>query len=376
VIKLLIVDDSALVRKLLTRIFGEQPDFEIRQARDGVEALGMLAEYAPDVITLDVHMPRMDGLTCLDRIMIEHPCPVVMVSGLMADAADATLEALHLGAVDFIAKPGGPISMNIHEIAPLLVEKVRAAAGARLRSSLRLKERVRHRVGGAVSRPRRQPAVAVPFIGPTRATDALTGDGLILIGVSTGGPPALETLLAALPATFAWPILIAQHMPASFTGPLAKRLNGLCALSVSEVTQETPLAPGHVYIGRGDADLIVSRRGIVSRRAIVSRHGGGLIATVAPSSPDYPWHPSADRLVRSAMEHVAASQIVGVLLTGMGSDGVAAMTDLHAQGGRTIAEARETAVVWGMPGELVAAKRADWIVPLPAIADCLQRLVP
>jgi two-component system chemotaxis response regulator CheB len=210
----------------------------------------------------------------------------------------------------------------------------------------------------------------VPFIGPTRATDALTGDGLILIGVSTGGPPALETLLAALPATFAWPILIAQHMPASFTGPLAKRLNGLCALSVSEVTQETPLAPGHVYIGRGDADLIVSRR------AIVSRHGGGLIATVAPSSPDYPWHPSADRLVRSAMEHVAASQIVGVLLTGMGSDGVAAMTDLHAQGGRTIAEARETAVVWGMPGELVAAKRADWIVPLPAIADCLQRLVP
>jgi two-component system chemotaxis response regulator CheB len=203
-----------------------------------------------------------------------------------------------------------------------------------------------------------------PFVGPNRATDALTGDGLVLIGVSTGGPPALEILLTRLPAGFPWPILIAQHMPESFTGPLANRLNGLSALTVSEVRQTVPLSPGRVYVGRGDTDLIVTRR------------RGRLVAMAAPSNPEYPWHPSADRLVRSAMDHLPASQIIGVLLTGMGSDGALAMADLHAHGGRTIAEAEETAVVWGMPGELVAAKRADWIVPLPAIADCLQRLMP
>ncbi|HEX3992135.1 MAG TPA: chemotaxis-specific protein-glutamate methyltransferase CheB, partial [Acetobacteraceae bacterium] len=339
-IKLLIVDDSALVRKLLTGIFGEQADFEVRQARDGIEALAMLGDYAPDVVTLDVHMPRMDGLTCLDRIMIEHPCPVVMVSTLTAEAADATLEALHLGAVDFIAKPAGPISMDIHEIAPMLVEKVRAAAGARLRPSLRLRERVRHRVGSVAPRPRRSALSVAPFSGPNRATDVLAGDGLVLIGVSTGGPPALETLLTRLHADFPWPILIAQHMPASFTGPLAKRLDGLSALTVTEVRQTATLNPGHVYIGRGDADLIVTTR------------RGRLVAMAAPSNPEFPWHPSADRLVRSAMDHLPASQIIGVLLTGMGSDGAAAMADLHAHGGRTIAEAEETAVVWGMPGEL------------------------
>lgn len=370
-IKLLIVDDSALVRKLLTTIFSEQPDFEVRQARDGVEALGMIGSYAPDVITLDVHMPRMDGLTCLNRIMIEHPCPVVMVSSLTAEAADATLEALHLGAVDFIAKPAGAISMEIHALAPLLVDKVRGAAGAKLRPSLRLRERVRHRVGTVVPQPDR-PGINVVLradhpgmaAGPGRALSAVTGDGLVLIGVSTGGPPALETLLTRLPANFPWPILIAQHMPASFTGPLAKRLDGLCALTVTEVRKSTQLSPGHAYIGRGDADLIVTRRG--SRVA----------AMAAPASPQFPWHPSADRLVRSAMEHVPAGQIIGVLLTGMGSDGAAAMAELHIRGGKTIAEAKETAVVWGMPGELVAANHADWVVPLPDIADCLQRLIP
>jgi len=153
-------------------------------------------------------------------------------------------------------------------------------------------------------------------------------------------------------------------MPASFTGPLATRLDGLSALTVTEVRQTAPLSAGHAYIGRGDSDLIVTRR------------RGRLVAMAAPSNPEYPWHPSADRLVRSAMALLPASQIIGVLLTGMGSDGAMAMADLHANGGRTIAEAEETAVVWGMPGELVAAKRADWIIPLPAIADCLQRLMP
>jgi two-component system chemotaxis response regulator CheB len=361
VIRLLIVDDSALMRKLLGEIFSGQPDFEFRSARDGAEALAMLATYNPNVITLDINMPWMDGLTCLDRIMIEHPCPVVMVSSLTGEGADATLEAFNLGAVDFVAKPSGAISLGIHEIAPDLVEKVRAAASAKPRLSLRLKERVRHRVGYQVARPRRRPREGGPFEGPA---EALSGEGLVLVGTSTGGPPALEVLLTALPAGFPWPVIVAQHMPASFTGALARRLNGLCALEVSEVVRPTVLSPGCVYIGKGDADIIVTRR------------AQGLMAMPAPSAVDYPWHPSADRLVRSAMNHLAASQLIGVLMTGMGSDGAAAMTELHSLGGKTIAEAQETAVVWGMPGELAMANGADWIVPLPAIADCLLRLMP
>ena len=200
-IKLLIVDDSALARKLLAEVFGAQSDFDIRLARDGKEALATLDTWQPDVITLDINMPAMDGLTCLDRIMVEHPCPVVMVSSLTADGADATLEALHLGAVDFIAKPRGAMSLGVHDIAAAMVEKVRCAVGAKPRNSLRLRERVRHRLGQSARR--------------SAAKNAVAGDGLVLVGTSTGGPPALEALLSALPAAFPWPVLVAQHMPAA-----------------------------------------------------------------------------------------------------------------------------------------------------------------
>jgi two-component system chemotaxis response regulator CheB len=374
VIKLLVVDDSALMRKLLGGIFGEHRDFEVRFARDGVEALDQLLDYAPDVITLDIHMPQMDGLACLDRIMLERPCPVVMVSSLTVDGANATLDALDLGAVDFIAKPDGAISLAIDDMAQHLVAKVRAAAGAKLRRSLRLRERVRHRTAAAAGgsgRPSTMPRRSGPSLRrrTERSTDPIAGeplhgDGLVLVGASTGGPPALDTLLSALSETFPWPILVAQHMPASFTGSLAARLDGICALAVVEVLKPTVLQRGFVYIGRGDADLIVSRR------------AAGLIAMTAPPRADYPWHPSTDRLVRSAMDHLPASQLVGVLMTGMGSDGAQAMTLLRAEGGKTIAEAEETAVVWGMPGELVKANGADWVLPLPAIAGRLQRLLP
>jgi two-component system chemotaxis response regulator CheB len=360
VIKVLVVDDSALVRKLLARVFAAEDDFEVQVARDGVEALEMLNSFRPDVVTLDIHMPQMDGLACLDHIMIERPSPVVMVSTQTAEGADTTLEALRLGAVDFIAKPSAAVSLRIDDLAPELVAKVRAAAGAKLRSSARLKERVRHRIGGGTALPRLQ---AGTERAATPALQAATGDGLVLIGASTGGPPALEALLTALPADFPWPILVAQHMPASFTGALARRLDRICALTVIEVLGPTPLQPGCVHIGRGDADLIVSRR------------RGGLTALAAPPL-DYPWHPSADRLVRTAMEQVPAGQLIGVLMTGMGDDGAAAMTQLHAQGGRTIAEAAESAVVWGMPGELVKAGGADAVLPLHRIADQLLKMVP
>ena len=354
VIKVLVVDDSALVRKLIGQVFSTQSDFEVSFARNGLEALAAMPVFRPNVVTLDVHMPGMDGLACLDRIMVEHPCPVLMVSSMTADGADATLEALRLGAIDFIAKPTGAVSLRINELAPELITKVRAAAEAKLRTSLRLRERVRHRMGGA-PRPR--------VTGPSRKV-AAKGDGLVLIGTSTGGPPALEQLLSALPASFPWPILIAQHMPASFTGQLARRLDRICSLTIQEVSGPVPLEPGFAFIGRGDADLIVSRR------------GAGLVAMAAPSQVGYPWHPSTDRLVRTALNYLAPSQLVGVLMTGMGNDGAEAMALLHAQGGRIIAESEETAVVWGMPGELVKLGGADYVVPLPDIAENLLKMVP
>jgi two-component system chemotaxis response regulator CheB len=355
VIKILVVDDSALVRKLIGKVFATQSDFDVQFARNGREALDAIALARPDVITLDVHMPEMDGLTCLDRIMIENPCPVVMVSSATAAGAKDTLAALELGAVDFVAKPTGAVSLRIDEMAQPLVEKVRAAAGAKLKNSLRLRERVRHRIG---ERPGAAPRVSAKKIKPITR-----GQGLVLVGTSTGGPVALETLLTGLPGTFPWPIVVAQHMPATFTGPFARRLDGLCSLAVREVREPVSLTPGHVYIGRGDADIIVSRR------------GGELLAMSAPAQPDYPWHPSTDRLVRSALNHMAANQLVCVLMTGMGNDGAEAMALVHMQGGSTIAEAEETAVVWGMPGELVRAAGADFIVPLPKIAAQLMRLV-
>jgi two-component system chemotaxis response regulator CheB len=354
--KILVVDDSALVRKLLGQIFSTQDDFQVAFARNAREALNSIAAAIPDVVTLDVHMPDMDGLQCLDRIMIEHPCPVIMVSSMTADGADATLEALRLGAIDFVAKPTGAVSLKMDALAPELISKVRQAAGAKLRSSLRLRERIRHKSSGSRSTLPRTPA--------STDVQAAAGEGLVLVGASTGGPPALEALLVPLPSTFPWPIVVTQHMPATFTGSLARRLDRLCRLTVTEVVAATALEPGHAYIGRGDADIIVSKR------------KGALVALPAPAEVGYPWHPSTDRLVRSALNHVDAGQLVGILMTGMGNDGAQAMADLNAKGGRTIAEAEETAVVWGMPGELVKACGADFVLPLPDIAAQLRKLVP
>ncbi|MDY6948943.1 MAG: chemotaxis response regulator protein-glutamate methylesterase [Pseudomonadota bacterium] len=359
-IKVLIVDDSALVRKLFSRVLSEEPGFEVAIARDGVEALDKLESVQPDVITLDVNMPQMNGLECLDRIMVQRPCPVVMVSSVTEAGADAALTALRLGAVDFVAKPTGAVSLHMDSFAPTFLEKIRAAASAKLPASRRLRERVQLRSAGM--RPARARSVAVEDV--EAEAEAATGSGLVLVGTSTGGPPALETLLAALPQTFPWPILVAQHMPAGFTATFAKRLDGICALNVVEAAKPMQLQPGCVYIGRGDADIVVSRR------------PAGLVVMAAPGKSNYPWHPSTDRLVRSAMEYLPAGQLIGILMTGMGNDGAGAMTQLRAKGGRTIAEAEETAVVWGMPGELVKAGGADWVLPLPRIADRLRKLVP
>jgi two-component system, chemotaxis family, protein-glutamate methylesterase/glutaminase len=356
-IKVLVIDDSALVRKLLGRVLAEVTDFEVYFARSGLEGLEQLRAVHPDVVTLDIHMPGMDGLACLDRIMVEHPCPVLMVSSLTREGAEATLDALRLGAVDFALKPEGAVSMQMDVFGPMFVAKVRAAAGVKPRASLRLRERVQHRIGGNSSGSSRA-------VGMYEALVRASGAGLVLVGTSTGGPPALEALLGALPSTFPWPIVIAQHMPASFTGALARRLDGICAVGVHEVAHPTSLEPGHAYIGRGDGDVIVSKV------------AGDLVASPAPADPARPWHPSADRLVESAMAHVSPERLIGVLMTGMGNDGAASLSRLRALGGRTIAEAEETAVVWGMPGQLAESGGATWVLPLPRIADHLRKIAP
>jgi two-component system chemotaxis response regulator CheB len=356
VIRLLVVEDSALMRKLLGGIFSTEMGFDVQFARNGVEALKTIKVFRPDVVTLDIHMPGMDGLECLDRIMLEYPCPVVMVSSLTEEGAEETLRALEIGAVDFVAKPGGAISLGIDDLAPLLIEKVSLAATVRIRRSRRLAERVRL----ATSPVTHSKPTGVVSFGNTLAKKAKSARGIVLVGASTGGPPALDAVLTNLPAEFDWPVVVAQHMPASFTGPLARRLDKICPMKVTEVTRQTNLEPGNIYVAKGDADIIVSFR------------GGSLVVMAAPADENFPWHPSVDRLVQSAMRHVPATDLVGVLMTGMGNDGATAMTELHVAGGHTIAEAEETAVVWGMPGELVRMNGATEIKRLDQIGQSIK----
>lgn len=359
-IRLLIVDDSALMRRLLSEIFEDETEFSVVAARDGIEALALIDKDKPDVVILDIHMPRMDGLTCLDRIMVENPCPVIMFSSLARDGAAETLAALALGAVDFVEKPTGAISLKLGEFAPHLIDKVRTASVARVRLSHRLTERIRSKTAPAAAfaadtkrvSTARQPMD--PPVYPSRQADT-DSQRLVLVGSSTGGPPALDALLEPLPDSFPWPIVIAQHMPARFTSALADRLDRLCALTVEEVSQPTCLRPGHVYIARGDADIVISRR------------GNDILALSAPSHSEHRWHPSVDRLVTTALKTMDPALLVGVLLTGMGDDGAQAMTRLRGEGGITIAESKDSAVVWGMPGALVNAGGASFVDPVDVI---------
>jgi two-component system, chemotaxis family, protein-glutamate methylesterase/glutaminase len=334
----LVVDDSALMRRALKSMLGDSGQFVVHTARNGVDALDQLDRVQPDVITLDINMPEMDGLSCLAEIMARRPTPVVMVSSLTERNALVTLEALELGAVDYVAKPGGTVSLNIDEVAAELVAKVREAAAARLH--------------------RRVATASPPVV--TRSAPVRQGQvELLLIGCSTGGPALLTELLPRLPATLSAPVVVAQHIPASFTAALARRLDEACALRVHEVDRIMPLQPGAIYIGRGSADVVIARR------------TDGLVVKTVPSASEYRWHPSVDRLVASARRHCDPRRLVGALLTGMGDDGAAELAAVHADGGRTIAEAEETAVVWGMPGELARRGGATEVLPSYAIAERL-----
>jgi two-component system chemotaxis response regulator CheB len=349
-IKLLIVDDSALMRRQLSALFDGESEFEIRTARNGREAVEENRAFQPDVVTLDINMPEMDGLTALSMIMVERPVAVVMVSSLTEKGALATLEALNLGAVDFVAKPGGTISLSIDTIRASLLSKVRAAAKAKLKPL------------GPPARSRRDPGSAPPTRAPTTVRSAVPASpaaraglgsaGLVVIGVSTGGPRTLESILPKLPAGFPWSILVAQHMPASFTLPFAQRLGGICAMPVVEASRPMTLEAGTIYIAKGGADV-----------QVVSR-GGKPTVIPSPENPTFLWHPSVELLGRTALEQFEATHVLGVMLTGMGNDGSESFTNIKQRGGRTIAESEDSAVVFGMPAELI--KRGGATVTLHA----------
>ena len=341
-IRLLIVDDSALMRKCLVSLFEQTGDFQIRIARNGAEALTELKTFKPDVITLDINMPEMDGLTCLSHIMAQHPCPVVMVSSLTTKGALATFEALALGAVDFVAKPDGTMSLSLDAIARELEIKVRSAIGSRVQRKSILPQTLQKE---------REPLSKPP---PSRALGAAAG--VVVIGVSTGGPQTLEGILPRLPADLPWPVVLAQHMPATFTQSFAARLDRMCAMNVVEVARPTVIVPGTVYIARGDADMTLARR------------PDGIVASPRPASNRYTWHPSVDALASSALEVFPAASIIGVLLTGMGNDGAASMTAIHKGGGKTIAESEKSCVVFGMPKELIQLGGASLVMDVERIA--------
>lgn len=346
-IKLLIVDDSALMRRQLASLFESAGGFDVRQARNGKEAVAENLAFQPDVVTLDINMPEMDGLTALSVIMTERPVPVVMVSSLTEQGALATLEALAMGAVDYIPKPGGTISLSLAEIERDLIAKVRAAARSRLR-----RPAIR---SAPVARPPQRPRPV-----PRTAAPSGAGDGLVLIGVSTGGPRTLEEILPLLPADFRWPVLVAQHMPGAFTKSFAERLDRICALEVCEVATPQALVAGKVHVARGGADMVVARR------------GNALYALPRPESAQHIWHPSVELLARSALAHCPARALVAVMLTGMGNDGADGFAEIARRGGRTIAESEETTVVNGMPRELVERGGATLVLPAHRIADQLR----
>lgn len=354
--KVLVVDDSALMRKVLRQVLSEA-GFEVESARSGREGVELAQAFEPDVVTLDVNMPEMDGLTALSLLMATRPTPVIMVSSLTTASALPTLEALALGAVDYVAKPGGTISLNLEHVAEDLVRKVRAASTARVRSM-----RTRGARQGAEGRAHTAPAPAPrprPTVPPPVQPLAGRPDGLVLIGVSTGGPRTLEDILPRLPADFPWPVLVCQHMPAQFTATFAHRMNQLCALDVQECDGPTPLRAGQVVIARGGFDMVLAER------------LGRLVAMPAPEAAGQPWHPCVDVLVESALRVMPPERLVGVLLTGMGFDGAASMARVHQQGGRTIAESAESAVVFGMPQELIHRQGAGCVLPSHRISDQL-----
>jgi two-component system chemotaxis response regulator CheB len=342
-IKVLIIDDSALIRSVMKEIINSQPDMQVvAQAPDPVMARDLIKQFNPDVLTLDVEMPRMNGLEFLEKLMRLRPMPVVMVSSLTERGNEVTLRALELGAVDFITKPRLGISEGLNEATLEIGDKIRAAARARIR---------RHALNEtAPGNPR-----------PLAGRFLHTTEKLICVGASTGGTEALKECLMRMPASSPG-MLITQHMPESFTASFAARLNGLSAMTVKEAEHNERVLPGHAYIAPGHSHLLVKKSGAfyyteLSRAEPVNRH-----------------RPAVDVLFQSAAR-VLGPNGMGVILTGMGKDGAQGLLDMRNAGAHTIAQDEASCVVYGMPKAAVELGAAMEVVPLPDIAGrILDRL--
>ncbi|WP_087718857.1 protein-glutamate methylesterase/protein-glutamine glutaminase [Salinicola salarius] len=337
-IKVLCVDDSALIRDLMTKIIDAQPDMTVvATAPDPLVARDLIKKHNPDVLTLDVEMPRMDGLDFLERLMRLRPMPVLMVSSLTQRGSEITLRALELGAVDFVAKPEVGIRDGMLEYAGMIAEKIRAAAQAR---------------------PSRQGALAKPA-APREVLKApmLSSEKIIIIGASTGGTEAIRQVIEPLPANSP-AVLITQHMPGGFTRSFAERLDRLCRVTVKEAEDRERVLPGHVYIAPGDWHMRLTRS------------GANYVIALDDGPPVNRHRPSVDVLFQSAAI-CAGRNALGVILTGMGRDGAAGLLKMREAGAHTVAQGEASCVVFGMPKEAIALGGATDVIALNDIAGHL-----
>lgn len=357
-IRVLIVDDSPFMRKALERML-QAPDIAVvGSARDGLDALEKIPQLNPDIVTLDVEMPRLDGLGCLKRIMAEMPRAVLMVSSLTQEGAAATLDALAYGALDFIPKESSLASSSILQIQQDLQEKVRKLA----RSPRFQKARPAApapRPGFLSLQAPPAPAAAPAHVGRVGALSGPMAD-LLAIGCSTGGPKALQDLLPGIPRTLPVPCLIVQHMPGTFTKAFAERLNGLCQVEVKEAEHGETARPGVVYIAPGGHHMLYRQRGL----------GGSIELSAEPAASLH--RPSVDVLFQSIADQ-CTRQVLAMILTGMGSDGARGMVSLKAKGAHTLAEAEESCVVYGMPRAAFEKGCVDQVAPLQDMAGILRR---
>ncbi len=386
-IRVVIADDSAFMRMVLSDMFKKQPDFEVAGvAMNGKEAVEKVKQLKPDLVTMDVNMPVMDGLKALEIIMKDSPTPVLMFSSLTQEGAKATITALSLGAVDFVSKVGGSIS-KVDTVEDEILAKARAAAGAGkvLRRSVTPSapppsqpkepepkkpepEPVSRPVMRRIALPTRKgytpppsPPPLTPRPQPTVSVRPSGGSGrkLVVLGCSTGGPKALQTVVAGLPKRLPCGVLIVQHMPPGFTKSLAERLDEISQISVKEAENHDMIEAGRVYIAPGNYHMTVS--------------GTGREILLNQDPPIGTLRPAADVLFKSAAP--LGRDIVSVILTGMGSDGAIGMTDIKKTGGYVIAESEETAIVYGMPKAVVDLGLADEIKPLQQIAGAIVNAV-
>jgi two-component system chemotaxis response regulator CheB len=338
----LIVDDSAFVRRALERILGGAPDISVvGTAADGLEGIAQVKALRPDVVTLDIKMPRMSGLEALRHIMEECPVPVLLLSSLTSEGADITLRGLELGAMDFVDKSNAQGHMNLASLADELLAKIRALAGVPL-------ARLRARRVGEVG------------LAPEPAPHERNIE-IVAIGTSTGGPTALQAIIPRLPDNLAAPILVVQHMPVGFTRSLAERLNARSLVAVREAEDGEVIGPGKVYIAPAGTHMKVRRRGTAR-----------IWLDEEPRSTLH--RPSVDVLMAS-VAHCYGARAMGIVLTGMGADGVEGLRAIHAAGGVTLAESQETCVIYGMPKSAVEAGVVNRSVPLTRMADEILQAV-